>query len=132
MTFFLTNSLIFQYKNIMKNLEQGITVGLWVTCEASSILTFKKHIRLDIWGFGRGRRWDVRETWRGSVENRGLEADRRSHAQIFLGMLMTTSCFLMSGLNLWLHTGLTDVDVLTVVIIPVSSVRHAGGWICLN
>ncbi len=40
---------------------------------------------------------------------------------------MTTSRFLMSGLNLWLHTGLSDLDVLTVVIILVSSVRLAGG-----
>lgn len=33
----------------------------------------------------------------------------------------------MSGLNLWLHTGLSDLDVLTVVIILVSSVKQAGG-----
>lgn len=30
----------------------------------------------------------------------------------------------MSGLNLWLHISLTDCHNLTIVIIPISSVRH--------
>lgn len=57
----------------------------------------------------------------------GLGSSPQITPQIFMGMLMTTSRFLMSGLNLWLHTGLSDLDVLTVVIILVSSVRQAGG-----
>lgn len=57
----------------------------------------------------------------------GLGSGPQITPQIFMGMLMTTSRFLMSGLNLWLHTGLSDLDVLTVVIILVSSVRQAGG-----
>jgi len=65
--------------------------------------------------------------WRQRQSDRTKLVRPQITPQIFMGMLMPTSRFLMSGLNLWLHTGLSDLDVLTVVIILVSSVRQAGG-----